>query len=412
MIKRTTISLDENFIKKIVEKYGSPIYIFDEKSFIDNFYNLKNTFCKYYPKYEIAYSYKTNYTPYICKLVKRLGGYAEVVSDFEYYIAKKIAYNSSGIIYNGPYKKELFLEHIRNNGINNIDNEQEALRIIEFARKHRDVNIKLGIRVNIDIGQNFISRFGLDPKSDEFIRVIDLVNATSNCEIVGIHCHVGQSRGLASWVSRVDRVIEIIKKYFSNSKLEYIDLGSGMFGDMEEELSNQFSNVPTYEEYAKVISSRLLAYYRGYTVADLPILFTEPGATAISRYFFLVTKVMSKKTVRGRKIAGLDSSFFNAGETCRYKNLPVKVFSNGSIEKAIDLVGYTCLEEDVIYANYCGSIDVGDIVVFGNVGGYSTVFKPPFIMPDCAILVWKNNDVVELIKQQQTYDDVLKNYLM
>lgn len=244
------------------------------------------------------------------------------------------------------------------------------------------------------------------------MRVINLVNATSNCKIVGIHCHVGQSRGLASWVSRVDRVIEIIKKYFSNTKLEYIDLGSGMFGDMEEELFNQFSNVPTYEEYAKAISSRLLDYYKGYSVADLPILFTEPGATAISRYFFLVTKVMSKKTVRGRKIAGLDSSFFNAGETCRYKNLPVKVFGNGSIEKAIDLAGYTCLEEDIIYTNYCGNIDVGDIVVFGNVGGYSTVFKPPFIMPDCAILVWKKNDVVELIKQQQTYDDVLKNYLM
>ena len=32
-------------------------------------------------------SYKTNYTSYICKPVKNLGGYAEVVSDMEYQVA-------------------------------------------------------------------------------------------------------------------------------------------------------------------------------------------------------------------------------------------------------------------------------------------------------------------------------------
>lgn len=59
---------------------------------------------KEYDNYIPGYSYKTNYAPHICKLVKSLGGYAEVVSDMELYVAKKIGYENSEIIYNGPCK--------------------------------------------------------------------------------------------------------------------------------------------------------------------------------------------------------------------------------------------------------------------------------------------------------------------
>ena len=66
----------------------STYYVFKEKDFIDNYKSFFDTFRKYYSNYQIAYSYKTNYTPYICKLVKELGGYAEVVSKMEYDLAK------------------------------------------------------------------------------------------------------------------------------------------------------------------------------------------------------------------------------------------------------------------------------------------------------------------------------------
>ena len=63
--------------------------MFDKEEFINNYHELENAMKKVYPKYALSYSYKTNYTPYICNLVKTLGGYAEVVSDMEYTLAKK-----------------------------------------------------------------------------------------------------------------------------------------------------------------------------------------------------------------------------------------------------------------------------------------------------------------------------------
>ena len=80
----------EQVVKSLIEANGTPFYIFDEKGFIDNYRLLEETFKAVYPNYQICYSYKTNYTPFVCDLVKRLGGLAEVVSDMEYTLAKKL----------------------------------------------------------------------------------------------------------------------------------------------------------------------------------------------------------------------------------------------------------------------------------------------------------------------------------
>ena len=57
-------------IERIKEQYGLPCYVFDEKAFCENYQNLKNALSASYGKYQIAYSYKTNYAPKMCSLVK------------------------------------------------------------------------------------------------------------------------------------------------------------------------------------------------------------------------------------------------------------------------------------------------------------------------------------------------------
>ena len=79
-------------INELIKKNGTPFYMFDEEGFVNNYRKLERTFKAVYPNYQISYSYKTNYTPLVCKLVKSLGGYAEVVSDMEYTLAKKLGY--------------------------------------------------------------------------------------------------------------------------------------------------------------------------------------------------------------------------------------------------------------------------------------------------------------------------------
>ena len=116
---------DKKMIDRAIKSYGSPLYVFNKQDFERNYTHFVSAMRATYDKYELSYSYKTNYAPYVCKLVKSLGGYAEVVSDMEYYIAKKVGYDDSKIIYNGPIKGELGNKMLLNGGILNVDNLDE-----------------------------------------------------------------------------------------------------------------------------------------------------------------------------------------------------------------------------------------------------------------------------------------------
>lgn len=65
--------LTDSELKDIVLRYGSPLYLFYENEFRANFAHLCEAFRAVYKNYIPAYSYKTNYTPYVCGIVKEMG---------------------------------------------------------------------------------------------------------------------------------------------------------------------------------------------------------------------------------------------------------------------------------------------------------------------------------------------------
>ena len=384
--------------------WGSPLYVFDEDSFVKNYKRFEKCFRSVYGRYTVSYSYKTNYAPYICRLVRDLGGYAEVVSDMELIAARKVGNADNHIVYNGPCKGELLDEFIFNGGIVNVDNFEELSRIILIAKNNPDRVIKVGIRVNIDIGQNFISRFGID--ECDIAKVFEAIEHIGNIIIRGLHCHIGRARSIEAWKNRTVKMLEIADRFFEDPP-EYISLGSGMFGEMDPVLSSQFGkNLPSYEEYAEIVAKPFAEHYMG---VKQPILFTEPGTTLINKYISFIAKVVSVKHIKGKDFIVLDGSKHNLGEICELKQLPLQIIScknEGETVNDADFVGYTCLEHDVLYRNYTGKIAVGDRIVFDNVGGYSNVSKPPFIKPNC-YMVSSNGNV---IKRAETIEEVMCTY--
>lgn len=403
--------MEKKLIDRLVKEYGSPLYVFHDMEFANNFKRLCHAFKKEYGNYIPGYSYKTNYTPHICKLVKGLGGYAEVVSDMELFVAKKIGYENSKIIYNGPCKGVMMEEHILNGGISNIDNEAEAIRVVELARQHPNKNLKIGIRINTDIGAGFVSRFGIETGSEAMKRVVEMIKSQSNLKLVGLHMHVSRARYIEAWQKRIDNILEAAGKIIDGVP-EYIDLGSGMFADMEDYLKDQFTiKVPSFEEYAKVVAGTMAKHYAN--VDNKPILMSEPGTTVVSRYLSLITTVKAVKEVGGRHIAIMDCDIHNAGETCQMMKVPYTHLACGDGEqskKPIDITGFTCLEQDTLFKDFPESVKVGDMLELRNVGGYSVVYKPPFIQPCCAMVAIKEDGSVEEIKRKETFEDIFQTY--
>lgn len=411
--------LSKSQVENLILENGSPLYVFHSEDFKKNYIELLNTFRSIYPKYNIAYSYKTNYTPAVCKLVKALGGLAEVVSDMEYRLAKKIGYENRDIVYNGPVKGDGMYEHLLLGGVVNVDNLDELDRIIAFAKGNEEKIFKLAFRVNLDIGQGFISRFGLDAYEEsngysELDIANNKVSAQDNLKLVGLHCHIGRSRSIEAWENRIQIMFKLIDRYF-DSPPEFIDLGSGMNSVMEPMLAEQFSgHIPSFAEYASVVATAMQNKYGALPLAEQPILYTEPGTTVISGNMSFIGTVLSIKKVKGKQYITFDCSGGNMGDICHLKQLPITVYHQGGktvhCENA-DFVGYTCLEHDVIYKGFCGDIAVGDIVQFRNIGSYSNVFKPPFILPNCAMVEINEKGESFLAKEKEDIDYIFEKYI-
>lgn len=401
-----------NTILELIESHNTPFYYFDVEGFIENYHDLNNTFKSVYENYQISYSYKTNYTPYICELVKRLGGYAEVVSDMEYMLAKKMGYDNCHIVYNGPAKGELLKEHIFNGGIVNVDNYDEMVQICKLSKENTQKNIKLGLRINMDVGGDFISRFGFELGKSEIDKAIQLANENENVSIVGLHCHISRARSVEAWKMRTKIMLEAVKLYFDKAP-EYISLGSGMFGEMSEELSSQFGvTIPSYKDYAEAVLRPMAEFFSD--TEDKPMILTEPGTTLVSKYLYFVTRILNIKTIRGRNMATVDGSFENLGEICGLKKLPLEIIHRGVEAKAyqsIDIMGYTCLEQDVMYQDLSGALSSGDYLIFENVGGYSIVSKPQFIKPNCAMYASDSQGLTTQIMREETFEDVFSKFV-
>ncbi len=406
--------MNNQTVRSLLAQYGSPLYVFQEKEFCENYRHLCDSMRKYYKKYIPAYSYKTNYTPYICKLVKDLGGYAEVVSDMEYLVAKNVGYEESKIIYNGPVKEDLMEGFLLKGGVVNVDNKTEAERIIKIAKSNPKTIIHLGLRLNVDVGQGFISRFGVDADSDDMNKIVSLLTSYPNIELMGIHMHVGRTRGVDAWHTRAMKMIELADRIFNGKSPKFIDLGSGMFGDMEASLAKQFGdNIPTYEDYAIAVAKTFADRYCSLPEDEQPILFTEPGTTVASRYCDFIATVQSIKENRGQEFVALDCSMYNIGGMCKVMNLPLKVIHNHGSRKLLtnaNFVGFTCLEYDVMYRGFSGELAEEDNVIFGNVGGYSNVDKAPFIYWNCPMVVIHEDGTSSVIKDGECFDDIFRTY--
>lgn len=411
--------LKKEVVRKLISQYGTPLYVFHENEFRKNYLNLLNNFRDIYPKYNIAYSYKTNYTPAICKIVKELGGLAEVVSDMEYKLAKRLGYSNESIVYNGPVKGAGLFDHIKAGGVGNIDSLDEMAEVLNFAKNNPRCRIRLAFRVNIDIEQGFISRFGIDAYEDKSMesdidKVFSMAKTQANIKIVGLHCHIGRSRSIDAWKNRVRIMFKLVDRYFTNIP-EFIDLGSGMNSVMEPELASQFGgHIPSFAEYANVVAVAMNDKYGKLPLEKQPVLYTEPGTTLISGCMSFIGSVKTIKKVKGKFYVTFDCCGGNMGDICHLKNLPITVYHNGNevrVVKDAAFVGYTCLEYDHIYEGFTGELAVGDYVQFRNIGSYSNVFKPPFILPNCAMVKIDNEGNSILIKEAETFDDIFKTYI-
>lgn len=401
------MDINKNVIANLRAQYGDAFYLLDSAQFRKNFLELKEAFNKIYPHWNIAYSYKTNYTPKLCKIVNELGGYAEVVSEMELEIAKRVGCKPNKIIWNGPVKNPKIVEaFLLEGGCVNIDSIEELEMVKDIHQRHPETLINVGIRCNYDVQDGVISRFGFDIDGDDFKAAVAFAVATNYVKLVNFQCHFAK-RQIDYWPARAKGMVELIDRL--GIIPERIDIGGGLFGKMADSLRAQFScEIPDYEAYAKAAARVFADYFADKDVK--PELLIEPGSAVVGDCMKFIGTVKTIKNVRGKWIATVLGSQKNISMTGI--NPPMEVIAMGGEQKEykdLDFVGFTCIEGDVLYHNYTGKLAHEDAIVISNCGSYSLVMKPPFILPNFPVLDISEGKT-EVIKRAENFDDLFHTF--
>lgn len=403
-----------NRILDIEKSVGDCFYIFKADTLKDNISNFLNSFQQIYSNTSIGYSYKTNYLPAACKIADEMGAYAEIVSPMELNIATKLNISGKRILYNGPIKNRESLYYCLKHGSKiNIDNNAELDLICEYADQNKLNNIEVGVRLNFELGKGVFSRFGYDPRSDDFKYFLKKLSEYRNIKLTGLHFHSTRSdKSVRSYIARLNKLHEFYQQYENNGDIKYIDLGGGLYGPMDENIKSQFDDeIPSYRDYAKGIATTMKEYFPDENIE----LILEPGLALTVNILDFYTKVLTTKTVYGTKIINTSGSFYNVKPSGHKKNLTMDVIrqiadNKSRNDKNAKIAGFTCLENDYLYEGYCGTtIDDGNYLCFKNVGAYTIVFKPPFIKLSPAI-VQENGDGFEVVKRKEQFEDTFSAY--
>jgi diaminopimelate decarboxylase len=413
------MKLSRSFLDNVAVDLGSSFYLLDSARFQDNFKRLTMAFRTHYPTTSIAYSYKTNYVPRYCELVSQLGGYAEVVSSMEMMLALKLGVTAGKIFFNGPYKEHEHVQRLlKAGGTVNVDSWEELQRIARTADGHTGDPFKLGLRCNFEVHDGVLSRFGFDVGSQEFLNAVALIDAHPKMKLSGLHCHFA-TRSLDCWKYRTQGMIAVIDRHFRHrlDDLAHVSLGGGMYGDMPDELKTQFPvTIPEFEDYAVVAALPFASYFEQTGSRHRPTLIIEPGTALVADAMKYVCQVNSIKQVRGRTIVSLTGSSYNINPNPNRKNVPIECFPVPGAGSRTEISGayfggYTCIEGDYLYTDFNGNLAVGDFIAFDDVGSYSVVMKPPFILPNVAIVEpLGDGKGYKLVKRRETFEDIFHTY--
>jgi diaminopimelate decarboxylase len=408
--------IDGVSVHDLVQKYGSPLFVFSERIIEEKYMEFKNAFVSRYPEVEFWWSYKTNYLDAICKIYHKLGSKAEVVSEFEYEKARRLGIEGKNIIFNGPYKPKVALKIAVEEGAKiHIDHWYEINDLEEIAQD-LGIEIPVAIRCNMDTGvYPQWSRFGFNIDNGEAYDAIKRIYEGKKLYLTGLHSHIGTFMLSANaYAQESKKLIELknrIEKDFGY-EIDYIDIGGGFASKNRLKGVYQAPEVivPSPDEYAEAITNAIFETNKG----KLPKLYLETGRALIDEAGFLLTSVFASKRMPDGKKSYIVDAGVNLLYTAFWYNFEIALDKRyEGLNEPSQINGPLCMNIDVIAENIMlPPLKRGSVLSIWPVGAYNVTQAMQFIRYRPRIVLIDKNQNTHIIKEADDLEYVVEKEII
>jgi diaminopimelate decarboxylase len=404
-------------LEALVSEYGSPLFVASENVLRESYRGFARAFSS--PDFDtrIAYSYKTNYLPAICRVFHEEGAFAEVVSGMEYDLARALSVPGDRIVFNGPFKRRDEIERaIGERALINIDGFDE-LDLVTRVAAGLSCPARIGLRINFRYGKQSWNKFGFNFENGDSRRALERIAGEKSLALEALHNHSGTFLLKPEIYGRAaDVLIDSAKQARElGLKPTTLDLGGGFPSDNDLKpqitgtlgvgmLSKQLSG------FAAIIAPRIKrarALFGG-----RPTLILEPGRALVDNAVHLVATVIAEKTVPEKGPAVVIDAGVNLLPTVywydhRVTRAPTAASgaSDGRV-RPISIYGPLCMQIDVLRENVLMKPPkIGELLTFSNVGAYCQTQSMQFIQPRPATVLVSDRGV-DLIRKKETWRDI------
>jgi diaminopimelate decarboxylase len=352
-----------------------------------------------------------------------LGTHAEVISEFELWLAERLGLSGAGIILNGPGKTPRMLARAVEIGAKlvNIDHAGEIPLLARYAATAGRQQ-PVGVRIVTSIGWS--SQFGLSIQTGDAFAAFEEILRHSSLVPTGLHLHIGTGvKSVAAFDQAVREVLAFAETLRTRLgiQIKTYDLGGGYgvptvrAGDVWDDRMEALGypsreafppDCPTAAQYA----ARTAALFESLAASDEPPeIILEPGRAITSgSQTLLLTVLASKNTGAVRKLI-LDGG--------RNITLPLsweihKIFPatrlNQRFDTKCDLYGPLCHPSDIVSRNLnLPALKVGDVIGIMDAGAYFVPNQTNFSNPRPG-LVMVDAGRVRLVRRPESFEDMIR----
>ncbi len=405
-------------LTELANKYGTPLYIFDEATIRSMTRSYKDAF-KSYPKMRMMYASKAFMTASICKIMEQEGFGLDLCSGGEIYTAKSAGFDMKKTLFNGNNKsfEELKMAVECEIGTISVDNFYELMLLNDIASEaKKEIKILLRITPGIECHTHeyiqtghLDSKFGFDLTTlDEAINLI--INEYKNLKLSGLHAHIGsqifEKQVYYDEIGVIFKEIKRIKDKY-NIELKEINIGGGLGIKYTED----DKPISVYE-IAQTIIESIEKHSKEYNI-EPPYVYIEPGRSIIGTSGVTIyTAGSSKQVPNGRRYQAVDGGMSDNARPSLYQAKYTVEVANKPEEKETEMItiaGKHCESGDILAKDVTlPVIEEGDVICFYDTGayGYSMSSNYNRVLKPAAVLV--NNGKSDIIINRQTYEELIQ----
>ncbi len=390
--------------KELVNKYGSPLYVYNENIIREKCNDMKNLISL--QNYNVNYSAKANSNIELLKIVHDEGLAVDAMSPGEIYVELKAGFSPDRILYISNNVSEEEFSYAIEAGVKiSVDSVSQ----LEMYGKLNSGG-ELFIRFNPGVGAGHHpkvitggkdTKFGVDHK---FIGDVKAILQKYNLKLIGLNQHIGSHFDDGDlYIAGVKSLLNIAKQF---KGIKFIDFGGG-FG-LPNKKSNDYLNIQTLgNKLDKLLKDELPNF-------DTEITFmVEPGRYIVAESGILLGTIHSVKTNYNKKYDGTDLGFNTFMRPTLYDAIhEIEVFNNSQEKEEVTIVGNICESGDILTKDrLLPKISKGDIIGVRNAGayGYSMCSNYNNRLRPAEVLITKDGKD-KLIRRRDILEDLLNNY--